>query len=257
MAIGGVSDPGAKAPARADRCRCQFPADPRAGRGFCPDMGRKHRGRRAAVGRHLIRQGGCGLFHDAARLRRHQRQIGIVIKAQPAFEHRHVMTGIFSGKGQIGTARRLKRLQRRRLAAIEGKFHQGRENLISLPRGLGDQILAPGEMAIDGGGRHLGRLRRLRQGEALRPLLGDQVKRCLDQRLPQIAVMIAAFRHPRVRDRRRWPDRECRSVPHPCPRNRPVAARSGWPQSAPVSCHPTGSRSRAHGWCDCATGFLR
>ena len=71
-------------------------------------MGRKHRGGRAATFGELGGKTGCG--HILHRLRA-QRDIGHLRmggKVQPAFEHRHVMAGVFAGKGQIGAPRRLK-----------------------------------------------------------------------------------------------------------------------------------------------------
>ena len=93
------------------------------------------------------------------------------------------MAGKLPREGEIGAPGRLEGRKRGWLAAVIGMIHEVGENLEALPRDLGDQILAPGEMAVDGGGRHTRRLRRLGEGEALRPLRRDQLQRRIDQRL--------------------------------------------------------------------------
>ena len=61
---------------------------------------------------------------------------------------------------------------------------------------LGQKIIPPREMPVDRRRRHIRRLGRLGQGEALRPLLGDQRQRRLDQRLAEVAVVVSPL-HPR------------------------------------------------------------
>src|SRR5439155_14884091 len=65
-----------------------------------------------------------------------------------------------------------------------------------LETALGDarqQLVAVAKMAIGRGGADAGHARGIGEGEPGRALLRDQVERCLQQRLLQIAVMIAAL----------------------------------------------------------------
>lgn len=57
---------------------------------------------------------------------------------------------------------------------------------------IGDQRIAVAKMPIRRGRTDPGRARRIGKGEPARTFLGDQVERGLDQRLAQIAVVIAA-----------------------------------------------------------------
>src|SRR6202008_888013 len=57
----------------------------------------------------------------------------------------------------------------------------------------GQQFVAVAEMAIGGRGTDAGHARRIGKGEARRAFLGDQVESGLEQRLFQIAVVIAAL----------------------------------------------------------------
>src|SRR5205807_2981891 len=71
---------------------------------------------------------------------------------------------------------------------------------------IGDQRVAVAEMAVGRSRADPGPARRLGKGKAGRPLARDQIERRLDQRLAQIAVVIAAalprslFRPPHVND---------------------------------------------------------
>ena len=121
-------------------------------------------------GRHVLAKFLGGGFQHRPGLLRHHGQIGMRVQAEAAFEHRHVMAGIFAGKGEVGAAGRLERGKGGRLAVVVGEFHQGGEDVIALPGHFGDQFVAAGEMAVDGGGRDIGGLGGLGQGEARRAL---------------------------------------------------------------------------------------
>ena len=67
-----------------------------------------------------------------------------------AFKHRDIMIGMFARKGEVGTASGLKRRKGRGLILVIGVLHEIRKHQEPLSRGLGNQILSPFEMAIDG-----------------------------------------------------------------------------------------------------------
>ena len=71
------------------------------------------------------------------------------------------MTRIIAGEGKIGAARRLKRLERGRLAGLICGFHQFGKDIIALQRAFGDQVFAAFEMPIDGCGGDTRLFRRL------------------------------------------------------------------------------------------------
>ena len=70
--------------------------------------------------------------------------------------------------------------------------------------GFRNQIFASVVMAVDGGRCHPGLSGGLGQAETGRALGLDQLQGRLNQRLAQVAVMIAAFRHSRCRCLRRF-----------------------------------------------------
>ena len=111
-------------------------------------------------------------------------------RLQPAFEHRLIMAGIFAGEGKVGPPGRLERRQRRRPPLVVGIFQKGREDVEPLPRDFGQKVVPAREVSVDGGRRHIGGLRGLGEGEPLWPLLGNQRQGRLDQRLPEVAVVI-------------------------------------------------------------------
>ena len=104
-----------------------------------------------------------------------------------------------------------------------GVFHQIGENLVALPRDFGDQILAPGEVAVDSGGGNAGGFGGLGQGPALGAFLLDQPDGRIDERLAQVAMVVSAFLvwHARALNR---PQRAARSparLPHRYRAHRP------------------------------------
>ncbi len=66
------------------------------------------------------------------------------------------------------------------------------EALEAAARDVGHQRVAIAEMAVGSGGAHARLPRGLGEGEAGRPLLGDEVEGGIHQGFPQVAVVIAA-----------------------------------------------------------------
>src|ERR1700687_2082414 len=82
--------------------------------------------------------------------------------------------------------------ERRGAPAVPGPLEFGAEALESLPRHVGDEPLAVAIMPIGRGRAHAGGARGFRERKPGQAALGDQVERRPDQRLAQVAVMIAA-----------------------------------------------------------------
>ena len=103
-----------------------------------------------------------GAFDHGARAGCLMRQFGGPVDRDAAFEHRDVVARILPCEGKVGAPCRLEAGQRRRLTLFIGIAHDVGEDGIALTRGLGDEVLAPGEMAIDGGRGDAGQLGGLR-----------------------------------------------------------------------------------------------
>src|SRR6266487_2450704 len=82
--------------------------------------------------------------------------------------------------------------KRRGAAVVPGALELGAEALESLPRDVGDEPLPVAVMPIGRGRAHAGGARGFRKREAGQAALGDEVERRPDQRLAQVAVMVAA-----------------------------------------------------------------
>src|SRR5262245_43289538 len=93
---------------------------------------------------------------------------------------------------QIGSAHALERRKRARAAFIPG----GRQPLLELLKAAASNIrhqrIAVAEVAVGRCRADAGLAGGLCKGETRRPLLGNEVQRRAEQRLAQIAVMIAA-----------------------------------------------------------------
>src|SRR5262249_58457195 len=107
-------------------------------------------------------------------------------------EHGREECGLVVREGEMGTADVLEGGERRGAPVIPGACELGAEALESLARDVGDEILAVAIVPVGCGRAHSRGARRLREGEARQPALGDEIERRPDQRLAQIAVMIAA-----------------------------------------------------------------
>ena len=157
-----------------------------------PDVQAHHQHRRAA----LQGQGGAHRLDRRAQHRegaiRGLRQLGVGIRRNAALEHRREIRRLVAREGEMRPPDVLEGGKRRGAAAVPGFFELGAEALESLPRHVGDEPLPVAVMPIGRGRTHAGGARGFREGEAGQAALGDQVERCPDQRLAQIAVMIAA-----------------------------------------------------------------
>src|ERR1051325_3652976 len=171
-----------------------------------PDMEAHHQGRRALFGREASAKG----FRCAAQYREgglaRLAQFGVAVKRDTGLEHRRVIGRLVAGEGKIGMPDILERAEGVRPAVVPGLFKTRGEQLEPAQGDIGDQRVAVAEMTVGRGRTDSGPARRLGKGKAGRALTGDQVKRRLDQRLAQIAVVIAAalprslFRPPHVND---------------------------------------------------------
>ncbi len=158
-------------------------------------MRRKHLGWRAAVGGNVLRKILGRLFENAHRAARGSSKISRAVDRDPAFEHGDVVAGILAREGQIGAARRLERGKCGGLALVVGVIEKVGEHLIALPGSFGDEILAAFKMTVDSGGGDARLARGLGQRKSGRALFGDQRKAGVDERLAQVAVVIAALEH--------------------------------------------------------------
>ena len=77
-------------------------------------------------------------------------------------------------------------------AVVPGARQRRFELLEAAPRDIGQQLVAVAEMAVGRRRADAGPARGLGEGEARRALLGDQFQRRADQRLLEIAVVVAA-----------------------------------------------------------------
>ena len=78
-----------------------------------------------------------------------------------------------------------------RAAAAHGAAEPLGEQGEAAPRHFADERVAAAEMAVERRRRDAGEPRRLDQGEAAEPALGDEAPRRLDQRLLEVAVVVA------------------------------------------------------------------
>ena len=76
---------------------------------------------------------------------------------------------------------------------VPGALQRRLEALEAAPRDVGHQFVAVAEMAIRRGGADAGPARRFGEGEAGGALLGNQFEGGANQRLLQIAVVVAAL----------------------------------------------------------------
>jgi hypothetical protein len=109
------------------------------------------------------------------------------------FEHCRVGRGIVAREFQIGLAEPFERGRRVGTSVVPG----GRQQCLELLKtALGDareEFVPVAEVTVRRRRADAGRARGLGEGEAGRSFLGDQVERCLQQRLFQVAVVVSAF----------------------------------------------------------------
>ncbi len=97
------------------------------------------------------------------------------------------------GKGQIGLSEPLERSDGVGTAVVPG-CRQLRLELLETALGdAGKQFVAVAKVTVGGCGADARHARGIGKGEAAGPFFGNQSERCLQQRLLQIAVMIAAL----------------------------------------------------------------
>ena len=118
-------------------------------------------------------------------------QAGRGIQWDAGLEHRGVVRRLVAGEGEIGSTRRLERDIGIGLAVVPGLLQRIAKQLEAALGDVRHQGVAVAEMAVRRRGADPRRARGIGEGEAGRPLLADQVKRGPDQRLAQIAVVVA------------------------------------------------------------------
>jgi len=107
-------------------------------------------------------------------------------------EHRLVKARLRAGKIQIGRADPAKRRCRLGPTAVPGGGKARSELLKAPPRKFGDQGAAIIEVTIGRGRRNARKLGGFGEGESARAALSDERARRFDQRIAQIAVVVAA-----------------------------------------------------------------
>src|SRR5437879_4844152 len=157
-----------------------------------PDMQAHHQCRRTFLGRqsgaeglHRLAQHCKGCIGGLAQLR-------VVVERYAGFEHRRVIGGLVTGKGEVGPPDALEGCEGIRPPVTPGTFEMRREQLEAAQCDIGDQRVAVAEMTIRRGGAGPRRAGSLGKRKTGRPLASAQIEGRLDQRLAQIAVMIAA-----------------------------------------------------------------
>src|SRR5262245_2311845 len=157
-----------------------------------PDVQGHHHGGRAFAHRHSSNDRLTGAPQHGKGAIAGLLQVAVLGNGQPRFEHGGEVGGLVTREGQIGTPHALERRKRARAAFIPG----GRQSLLELlkaaARNIRHQRIAVAEVAVGRRRADTSLAGRLRKGDTRRALLGNEVQRRADQRLAQIAVMIAA-----------------------------------------------------------------
>src|SRR5262249_10253187 len=122
---------------------------------------------------------------------RQQRRIGI--DRNPGFEHGGIERRLLAGEGEIGLTDALERGEGIRTAVVPGAGQRRRELLEAALGDGGQQLVAVAKVPVWRRRADAGHARGVGEGEAGRALLPNQVERRLQQRLFQIAVMVAAL----------------------------------------------------------------
>src|SRR5262249_1535154 len=119
-------------------------------------------------------------------------QFGAGRKRNTGLEHRRVIGGLGSREFKVGLAQPIKRGERLRPAITPRPIKYNREPLESAQRDASEKFIAVAEMAIGRGRAHARPPRGLCKSETCRPLLRDQFQGGAQQRLSQVAVVVAA-----------------------------------------------------------------
>src|SRR5262249_3607128 len=113
-------------------------------------------------------------------------------KRDTGFEHRGVVGGLGPCEFKIGLAQPIKCRKRLRPAAIPGFLEHNRELLEAAQRDAREEFIAVAEMAIRCGRADTRPPRSLGKGKARWSFLRDQFQRGAEQRLFQVAGVVAA-----------------------------------------------------------------
>ena len=119
-------------------------------------------------------------------------QLAVVGQRHAGLEHGREIGGLLAREAEIGAAQALECGERARPALVPGSGETLLEALEAAPGDVGHQRVAVAEMPVGRGWTHAGSARGLGEGEPRRALLGDEVEGGADQRLAQVAVVIAA-----------------------------------------------------------------
>ena len=123
-------------------------------------------------------------------------ELGVAGDRDAALEHRRIVARVLPGEVEVGPPHRHERREPRRAAVVPGAVEPVGEHDEAAAGDLLDQLVAAAEVAVGRRGAHPRDPRRLGEGEAERPALLDQAERRPDQRLAQVAVVVALARGP-------------------------------------------------------------
>jgi hypothetical protein len=115
----------------------------------------------------------------------------VLFQGEAGFEHCGIGGRFLPGEGEVGAAAILDRRHRVWPAQIPGRFQRRGEPLEPLPCDLRHQRVAVAEMPVGSGGTDSGRACHFGEAEPRWAALGDQRQRRGDQRLAQVAVVVA------------------------------------------------------------------
>src|SRR5438067_165380 len=157
-----------------------------------PQMQAHHQGRRPAVAGQASAKGVGGTAQNRKSAVGGLAQLGITVEGQAGLEHRGVERGFFAREGEVGAADILERDKGVGPPLVPGAVEAFLEQFEAAARHIGEQCLAVAKIPVGSPRADPCRARRIAEGERRRPFLGKQVGRGADQRLAQIAVVIAA-----------------------------------------------------------------
>ncbi len=119
-------------------------------------------------------------------------QLRIGVDRNAGFEHRRVIGGLGARKGEIGFAEPVERRHRIGTAVVPGFGERRLELLEAAQRDVRQEFVAVAEMPVRRRRADAGPTGGLRKSEAGRAFFGNQLQRGAQQRLFQVAVMVAA-----------------------------------------------------------------
>jgi hypothetical protein len=155
-------------------------------------MQRHHQRRRPSAGRQVRGQPVRPLAQDGKRALAGGEQPRMAVEGNPRLEHRRIIRRLIPCERQIGATQCLERAEHIRPTTVPGRGERHGEPLEPTQRHLGQQCLGVAEMPVRRTRTDPRQPRRFGDREARGTLFGDQRQRRLDQRLAQVAVVIAA-----------------------------------------------------------------